>query len=263
MNSQHSPVGLVLIGSALLLAMLAGCGEGGNQPDSESVSQSGAAAQATDAPDAAQGAAPQDAEPEELPEGAFDKDVEIMPDEQIPRFPEDSIGVRHLHETRALIYNIPNGWIPERELATPPRLNQVRIPNNLAEDDDAIFAVFGDIGGSVDANLARWVRQMTDVEFSPQIRTMTYLDGTPLLVTELIAVGTYDTGLPSSPGPKENTKFLGAIIEGGPEGTLYFRLTGPRELVELHEARWLQLLRTIRITEAPAEVRNTEDRGSR
>jgi len=252
------------------ILMLAGCGEGGNQAPAPDPGDAGDAPALsgeapTDAAEPGPGDAPAspasaqaDDTVEARPEGAFDKPVEILEHEVLRRFEEDSIGVRHIHETAGLLYYIPGGWIPETQLANPPRLNQVRIFNNLADDDDAIFAVFGGIGGSVDANLARWVRQMIEVEFAPMIRTLSFADGTPLQITEVLAVGTYDSGLPSSPGPKENTMFLGAIIEGGPEGTVYFRLTGPRELVEMNQMKWLQLLRSVRIPEAPPEVRNAE-----
>src|SRR5205085_10815152 len=85
-------------------------------------------------------------------------------------------------------------------------------------------------GGSVDANVQRWLSQIAPEKGSkaeePKKRTVN-----GLAVTTVAASGTYASGMPGGPTTaKPGSMLLGAIAEG-PEGALFFKLTGPKKSV--------------------------------
>jgi hypothetical protein len=89
----------------------------------------------------------------------------------------------------------------------------------------AVFHFGGDQGGAVQANITRWVGQFENPD--KPVQSETEIDG--MKVTTVTVNGTYlAPGGPmmQSQGKKENFRLLGAIVEG-PEGSVFFKLTGP------------------------------------
>jgi hypothetical protein len=115
--------------------------------------------------------------------------------------------------------------------------------------DAAEFVVFRGIGGSPEDNIARWEGQVTDRPVEP-VRTSTTAHG--FTVDAILLYGTYDAGMAmGGTGPKPDWGFAGAVISGGPEGTLFLRLSGPRAVVESHRAEWEAMLASILTNAAP------------
>src|ERR1700682_5318072 len=81
-------------------------------------------------------------------------------------------------------------------------------------------------GGSVQANLDRWIGQFQQPEGKPKIQNKT-VHG--LKVTTVDVAGGY-TGMggPNAPasGPKPGYRLLGAIVETS-QGSIFFKFTGP------------------------------------
>jgi len=100
-------------------------------------------------------------------------------------------------------------------------------------------------GGSASANVSRWIGQV-----DPTGEPIVYeLERGGLLFTEVIVEGTL---LPSTmgTGPTEHqpgSALHGLVIEGGPRGSLFFRITGDAETVRSAEAAMATLVRRARI----------------
>src|ERR1051326_2129550 len=95
------------------------------------------------------------------------------------------------------------------------------------EDGECIVNYFGPgQGGPVDANVKRWVGQMEGGEKSAKTAKRT-IHG--LSVTTVDASGSYTSmGGPTAQSHplKPDYRLLGAIVEG-PQGTVFFKFTGP------------------------------------
>ncbi|MGD9688631.1 MAG: hypothetical protein AB7K52_03285 [Phycisphaerales bacterium] len=98
------------------------------------------------------------------------------------------------------------------------------------------------IGGPVQQNLTRWRGQVANPIKGPESREMTAAGGA-LKVHLLKVTGTYAGMGPSGAPvpPQDNTRFLGAIIEGAPQ-PIQVVATGPADQVEDMEKAWEMML---------------------
>jgi hypothetical protein len=119
----------------------------------------------------------------------------------------------------------PTAW--KAEGSRPMRLNTYAV----GEEAECGVYYFGPgQGGSVQANLDRWVGQFQEPPQPPKIQHLT-IHG--LKVTTVDMSGSYSGmgGPMASSGPrKPGFRLLGAIAEG-PEGSVFFKFTGPAKIV--------------------------------
>lgn len=103
-------------------------------------------------------------------------------------------------------------------------------------------------GGTVQSNIDRWLAQLTQPDGRPtsevaQIDRRTTHD---LPVTIVDARGTFDgrLGMGGDAPPRPGWRVLGAIVEG-PEGLVFFKLTGPEAAVRAAEESFEELVGSI------------------
>lgn len=133
----------------------------------------------------------------------------------------------------------------------PMRLATYTIPaaSGDAEGGECALYYFGPHqGGSVQANLDRWIGQFHNANGKPKVKTET-IHG--LKVTTVDVSGAY-TGMggpiaasaaASGPG-KPGYRLLGAIVEG-PEGSVFFKFTGPSKTVAAHQAAFDKMIQSV------------------
>ncbi len=142
-------------------------------------------------------------------------------------------------------WTAPAGW--KAEAARPMRLATY----TLAPGGECAIYFFGaGQGGSVEANLDRWIGQFLQADgkaskAAAKIAKRT-IHGWP--VTTVDVSGAY-TGMggpmaksdsPAMPG----YRMLAAIVEG-PQGSVFFKFTGPAKTVEANRAAFDKMLATI------------------
>jgi len=126
----------------------------------------------------------------------------------------------------------PVGW-ETVETTSQMRKAQFKVSDTSAKEPaEIIFYYFGTAGGgSVQANVERWFGQFKEPRDQIKARTE---EGTVSghKVTYVQAEGTYLSGMPGGPTtPKPDYGLAGAILES-PEGNIFVRMTGPRELMK-------------------------------
>ena len=158
-----------------------------------------------------------------------------------------------------LRYEPPRDWI-EEPAASPMRVAQFRLPRvpGDPEDGELVVFYFGGSGGTVEANLQRWIGQMEqpDGGSSFAVASTTAFDANGLDVTLLDVPGTYVAAV--RPGAAErfekpDFRLLAAVVET-PAGPWFFKLTGPVRTIARWNAAFGEFLRTARV-EAPADPR--------
>ncbi len=143
-----------------------------------------------------------------------------------------------------LKWGVPSRWMAQGD--RPMRAATYAIPPAQGDSDAAECAVFyfgNDQGGTVDANIDRWVGQFEQAS-APNRGTK---DVGGMKVTTVAISGAYLA--PSGPmmmptGKKDNYRLLGAIVEG-PQGSVFFKLTGPQKTVEASSAEFDALIGSI------------------
>ncbi|MBN1208904.1 MAG: hypothetical protein JXB05_28860 [Myxococcaceae bacterium] len=155
-------------------------------------------------------------------------------------------GVAHAEEAGGLSWTAPSDWPTAGE--RPMRVVTYRIPAAKGDTEGGELAVFyfgAGKGGGVDANVKRWVKQFqkpdgSSVEKDAKTK-QEKIAGFPVTVVDV--KGTYNGGGPmmGPASPKPGFRLIGAIVEG-PEGAVFFKLTGPEKTVAGVEKTFRKML---------------------
>ena len=149
-----------------------------------------------------------------------------------------------------LHWTAPAGW--KAEAQRPMRLATYAVPRAAGDQDNGECGVyyFGPgQGGSVEANLDRWIGQFLEAGGKPskQAAKVDKRAVHGLKVTSVDVSGAY-TGMggpmAQSGAPKAGYRLLGAIVEG-PQGSVFFKFTGPAKTVAQNQTAFDQMLASL------------------
>lgn len=133
---------------------------------------------------------------------------------------------------------------------SPMRKASYEVPRAPGDTEDGELAVFyfgPGQGGSIDANVDRWVKQFSDISPDDIKRADREANGLRQHTVD-IASGTFDAGqmgMASGGGPKMGYALAGAIVEA-PSGAYFFKMTGPARTVAAAHRAFLQMLDSVR-----------------
>lgn len=152
-----------------------------------------------------------------------------------------------------LEYRAPEGWVEETP-SSAMRRGQYRLPRAEGDHEDAEVAVFyfEGQGGSVQANVDRWLGQFTKEDGSPadDVAQVSRRQVDSLQVTVVDVSGTYQPAMgpmTARTEPRPHYRMLAAVVET-PGGPWFFRLTGPERTVSQWEESFHSFLEGIRLT---------------
>jgi hypothetical protein len=151
-----------------------------------------------------------------------------------------------------LTFSTPEGW---RQSAggSAMRVAEFTLPHADGDAEDAQLIVyhFGGQGGSVDANIQRWVGQMRQPDGKPsstvarrQTRTVN-----GLTVTLVDVGGTYVAEMAPGAGARHNKphyRLRAAVIETA-KGPYFIKLTGPEKTVTRWERAYDQFVSSVKV----------------
>jgi hypothetical protein len=136
----------------------------------------------------------------------------------------------------SLKFTVPAGWV-EEERTSSMRVAQYRLPKAVSDTEDAsvVLYYFGqNQGGSVTANIERWVGQMKQADGDTSKKENLEVNG--LKVTTVDVAGTYVAETAPGSGTffnKPGYRLRAAVVET-PNGSYYVKLVGPEKTV----AQW-------------------------
>jgi hypothetical protein len=141
----------------------------------------------------------------------------------------------------------PAGW--KTEAPRPMRAATYSIPSGAGTAPaECVVNYFGPgQGGTVVDNVERWTGQVLGSDGKPAPATVTNRTVRGVKITVVDSSGAY-TGMggpmASNPKPVAGYRLLGAIAEG-PQGTVFFKLTGPVKTVAAQQAAFDGMLASI------------------
>jgi hypothetical protein len=158
-------------------------------------------------------------------------------------------------EAAGLHFAIPAGWeqVPP---ASNMRLAQYRLPGYQG-DADLVVSAFGvGQGGDPKANVDRWLgqfKQEGETSGTTPADVATIENG-GLKIFLVRTSGTFDVGsmaamMNAPTEPQKNYALFGMVIEGGPEGTVFVKTTGPKPTIDTHVPALEALAKSIRRAE--------------
>jgi hypothetical protein len=152
-----------------------------------------------------------------------------QPAQQMPPQNMDAMSAHDVSSVAGIHWSRPTAWgvMPPRQM----RVTTYSIPAAEGDAEGAECGVFhfgSGQGGDLQANIARWVQQFENGKLEQSKKEVNGLN-----VTLVQIAGAYLA--PSGPmmqssGKKDNFRLLGAIVEA-PEGSVFFKLTGPAKTV--------------------------------
>jgi len=163
---------------------------------------------------------------------------------------EKSLNSAETEAGGGLTWSIPAAWATGAE--KPMRLATYLINPVNGDSDSGECAVFyfgPTSGGGVEENLQRWAGQFEqpDGSISMEKAIIDSFSVNSINITAIDLKGTYLVSgtMMQITGKKEGYRLLGAIVEG-PEGSVFFKLTGPQKTMESAEAGFDALLKSIK-----------------
>jgi hypothetical protein len=143
---------------------------------------------------------------------------------------------------------VPKEWT-EKGVTSSMRAAQFELATDGSE---LVIYYFGEGGaGGVDANLDRWLGQITQPD-GKSTKDVAKIEKTKVAGQEatLVSVtGRYTTSMmPGGPPPVDKTDqmLLGAIV-GSPSGPYYFKLVGTKATVEAHAPKFKAMLSSMKL----------------
>ena len=157
-----------------------------------------------------------------------------------------SAGPASPHSGGVLKWTAPPEWVQETPVSSM-RKAQYRLPRAAGDTEDAELAVFyfEGSGGSVQANIERWIGQFRKADGTPasSVARTTHKQSHGIPVTIVDVSGTYLAGgmpMPGNKPEKPGFRMLAAVAETS-TGPWFFKLTGPAKTV----ARWEPVLQSL------------------
>jgi|ERR1044072_4561020 hypothetical protein len=148
-----------------------------------------------------------------------------------------------------LKFRVPAGWV-EEERTSSMRVAQYRLPKAEGDTEDAslVLYYFGQgQGGSVTANIDRWLAQMKQPDGSPVKGAKDeQLVANGLKVTTVDLSGTYVAEMAPGSGTFNNKpgyRLRAAVVET-PNGNYYLKLVGPEKTVTQWNESFLSYIKS-------------------
>jgi hypothetical protein len=150
-----------------------------------------------------------------------------------------------------LTFTTPEGW-RQSAVASAMRVAEFTLPRAAGDTEDATLIVyyFGGQGGSVDANIQRWVGQMQQADGKPssaaakkQSRTV---NGLPVTLVDVS--GTYVAEMAPGAGERHNKphfRLRAGVIETS-KGPYFIKLTGPEKTVTKWDRAYEQFIGSLK-----------------
>ncbi|HLT29097.1 MAG TPA: hypothetical protein VK013_03585 [Myxococcaceae bacterium] len=145
-------------------------------------------------------------------------------------------------------WTTPDAFVrqPDRQM----RAATYALPKAKGDADAPELAVFyfgPGQGGGVQANIRRWSEQLSGKDGKPIQAKTSVKEVNGLKVHLVEGKGTYRSGGFGAPVvQKPGYQLLGAIVEG-PEGAIFFKLTGPTKSVEQARKAFDAMLRSLSV----------------
>ena len=147
-------------------------------------------------------------------------------------------------------FTAPDGW-RQSPGSSSMRVAEFLLPRAAGDLEDAQLVIyyFGGSGGSIDANIQRWIAQMQQPDGRPvtdAARTTRTVNG--LAVTLVDVSGTYVAEM--APGATERHNKPHFRLRGGvvqtPDGPYFIKLTGPEKTVTTWDHAYEQFVGSFR-----------------
>ena len=152
-------------------------------------------------------------------------------------------------EAGGLTWKVPGEWkrLPDR----PMRAATYALPAAGASEagELAVFYFGPGQGGGVDANVQRWIGQFEQPDGKPSDKVAKIskkkVGANQVTFVDLTGIYTASMGPMAPKSNKPGYRLLGAIVEG-PEGAVFFKVTGPQKAVDAAQKDFDNVIKSVK-----------------
>ncbi|MBX7247001.1 MAG: hypothetical protein K1X53_16000 [Candidatus Sumerlaeaceae bacterium] len=148
---------------------------------------------------------------------------------------------------------IPETWSPAKP-ENSMRLAQYSIPGEAGPAELVVFYFGPGQGGSIESNVQRWAGQFsadkdTTGPITPEVASLEH-DGLRVALVRTKGTYTASSMMPGAPKaePKPGYALFGVVVEGGPEGSVFLKATGPAKTLDAQAANFEFLAKSVKPT---------------
>ena len=168
--------------------------------------------------------------------------------EQAPELPTSDMEAVKGNDFGGLVGDIPEEWHAV-EPSNSMRIAEYHL-HGFGGKEDGILAVFhfgSGQGGDTQANINRWKSQFQSEDGIPESRQWNQIVS-GMNVERLQVAGTYNVGTMSGGSGESLQDYLlyGAILES-PNGSYFFKLTGPESVLEAYQESFESYISSLRL----------------
>ena len=160
-------------------------------------------------------------------------------------------------QAAGLAFTVDEAW-KNIKPSSAMRIAQYQLEGSGGPAEMAIFYFGQGQGGGIEDNIRRWAAQFTPEEGDAATTDTSGFQvarlGKDNLRMALVKTnGTYDPGSmgpmgPPSSGPKPGYALFGLVVEGGPEGSLFIKVTGPKATMAEHDEALAAFAQSVRVS---------------
>ena len=177
-----------------------------------------------------------------------------------PIFGQDKDKSQNKKDEKKQQFEVADGWLvfqaPSTWKKQTPKINFIHadfaIPKAEGDPKDGRIT-FSQVGGSVDANLTRWIGQFKDVDPDDEEQVKRETMKVDDQVVKLITIkGTYLDSAGGPFGPKtdrEKYVLMGAAIEADNGQNVYIKAYGPEKTIKANKKALQEMLKTMKATD--------------
>ena len=148
-----------------------------------------------------------------------------------------------------LVVTAPAGWQRKRPESGIVE-HEFAIPKAEGDDADGRMTVMG-AGGSVDANIDRWLGQFLNAEGEKLTKEKAKIEKKKIAGEDVVLVdiaGTYVDKPPFAPGSgtqRKNYRMLAGVVTTKQHGNYFFKFYGPEKTVEANEDAFVKMIESL------------------
>lgn len=155
-------------------------------------------------------------------------------------------------QVAGLAFTVSEDWTNVKP-ENPVRVAEYKLEGSGGPAEMAVFYFGKNQGGGMEDNIRRWAGQFADASTTSPGAQVARIEKDSLRIALVKTEGTYNPGsmgpmMPKQPA-QENYALFGLVVEGGPEGRVFVKVTGPKSTLSEQDEALEKMAQSVRVSD--------------
>lgn len=155
-------------------------------------------------------------------------------------------------QVAGLAFTVSEDWQNVKP-ENPVRVAEYKLEGSGGPAEMAVFYFGKNQGGGMEDNIRRWASQFADANTTSPGAQVGRIEKGPLKIALVKTQGTYSPGSmgPMMPkaAPQDDYALFGLVVEGGPEGRVFIKVTGPKATLAEQDKALETMAQSVRVSD--------------